>query len=347
MEKILTVVIPTYNMEKYLRRCLDSLIIEDDKLFNLLEVLIINDGSKDSSSAIAHEYQEKYSEVFRVIDKENGNYGSCVNRGLKEAEGKYIKILDADDWFENRAFKDYLDVLNEVDADLIINGYNMVDSQHNRIVPWYGINLLNKGFSSFEDFSKIQINWPMHGIAYKTKKLRSINYNQTEGISYTDMEWDVIPMQIVDIVYNTNAYLYNYLVGRDGQTMDLTIRRNNFHNLSKVMTSLVTCYNNYNGDDVTKKYYFTQVFIFLRTIYFDTIVLGIYSLSELQAFDDKLKNFSPLIYEELGDMSIRLLFNFRLIKCWRSFESAWFPRIVRLLHIAHNMLRKLKKMVLF
>ena len=106
MEKLLTLIIPTYNMEKYLRTCLGSLIIGEWQ--ELLEVLVINDGSKDSSSAIAHEYANKHPESFHVIDKENGNYGSCVNRGLKEATGKYVKVLDADDSFDTANFENYL-----------------------------------------------------------------------------------------------------------------------------------------------------------------------------------------------------------------------------------------------
>ena len=90
MNKILTIIIPTYNMEKYLRRCLDSLIIDEEGM-KQLEVLVFNDGSKDSSSQIAHEYQDKYPDTYRVIDKNNGNYGSCINIGLKEAKGKYVK----------------------------------------------------------------------------------------------------------------------------------------------------------------------------------------------------------------------------------------------------------------
>lgn len=97
IEKLLTIIIPTYNMQEYLHRCLDSLLVRAD-LMDRLEVLVVNDGSKDNSSAIAHEYEAKYSQTIRVIDKENGNYGSCVNRGLVEAQGKYIKVLDADDW---------------------------------------------------------------------------------------------------------------------------------------------------------------------------------------------------------------------------------------------------------
>ena len=122
MEKILTIVIPTYNMQDYLRRCLDSLIVPEEQM-KQLEVLVINDGSKDNSSAIAHEYQDKYPDTFRVIDKENGNYGSCVNRGLKEATGKYIKILDVDNRYANEEFVDFLKILSEIDVDLVVNDY--------------------------------------------------------------------------------------------------------------------------------------------------------------------------------------------------------------------------------
>ena len=104
-EKLLTLVIPTYNMEKYLEKCLDSLLVSDNEMLKTLEVLIVIDGAKDGSSAIGHRYQDLYPDTFRVIDKENGNYGSCINRGLKEATGTFIKILDADDWFDTKNFE--------------------------------------------------------------------------------------------------------------------------------------------------------------------------------------------------------------------------------------------------
>ena len=97
MEKIISIIVPTYNMEKYLKNGLDSLIISERK--ERVEVIVVNDGSKDRSLEIAAEYVEKYPSVFRLIDKPNGNYGSCINAALKIASGKYIKIMDADDHF--------------------------------------------------------------------------------------------------------------------------------------------------------------------------------------------------------------------------------------------------------
>src|SRR5574344_1376419 len=141
MDKILTIIIPTYNMEKYLRHCLDSLIVPN---MDKVEVLVINDGSKDSSSAIGHEYQDKYPQTFRVIDKENGNYGSCINRGLKEATGKYVKVLDADDWYDSDECLKlilYLIYDNTSDVDFLYTNitYNNTNNKKNEYFKFNNI----------------------------------------------------------------------------------------------------------------------------------------------------------------------------------------------------------------
>lgn len=130
MEKILSIVIPTYNMEKYLNKCIDSLLIPD---LNLLDILIINDGSKDSSSAIGHEYESRFPESIHIIDKENGNYGSCVNRGLKEAKGRYFRLLDADDSLDTDSLQQIVKILKNLDneVDVMITNYSIVDIHGN------------------------------------------------------------------------------------------------------------------------------------------------------------------------------------------------------------------------
>ena len=127
MSKILSIIIPTYNMEAYLHKCLNSLIVSNNELLKQLEVLVINDGSKDSSSAIAHEYELKYPQSFRVIDKENGNYGSCVNIGLKDASGKYVKILDSDDYFEKDSLSVFIKLLTNIDVDCIFSDRKQIN----------------------------------------------------------------------------------------------------------------------------------------------------------------------------------------------------------------------------
>lgn len=210
MGKVLSIIVPTYNMENYLNKCLDSLIVSN---MDLLEVLVINDGSKDKSSEIAHKYERKYPNVFRVIDKYNGNYGSCINRGLKEASGKYIKVLDADDSFISESLKIYIDTICKQDADLILNDCITVNL-NGKIINNWKFRLPDNVLLKFAD-----IYPQMHCVAYKTENLKKINYYQTEGISYTDQEWVFYPMITVSTMFYISVPLYCYLVGRDGQTM--------------------------------------------------------------------------------------------------------------------------------
>lgn len=218
MEKILSIIIPTYNMEKYLRYCLDSLLINNN--FDRLEILVINDGSKDSSSEIAHEYETRFPNVFKVVDKENGNYGSCINKGLAIATGKYVKVLDADDSFDTENFEDFVSYLMSVDADLVLSDFVVVDE--NREVTSYKVYGFKEGIPYIMDdicLTPSFRNMQMHAVAYRLKNLINMGYRQTEGISYTDQQWIFTPMSRVECVYCYNKPVYKYLVGRAGQTM--------------------------------------------------------------------------------------------------------------------------------
>ena len=96
MNKLLTVVVPVYKVERYINKCLDSLILPDEQM-DLVEVIVVNDGTPDQSAVMAKEYERRFPNSFRVIDKENGGHGSAWNRGVAEATGKYLRFLDSDD----------------------------------------------------------------------------------------------------------------------------------------------------------------------------------------------------------------------------------------------------------
>ena len=230
--KILSIIIPTYNMEKYLQKCLDSLLVEKN-LLSLLEVLVINDGSKDRSSEIAHHYEEQFPGIFKVIDKENGNYGSCINRGLKEATGKYVKILDADDEFITDSFARLLKELSEIDADVVISEVLAHDETGNRIHGSKRGLPPHQVVSFIDAITKYGLTGLfMHEITYRRELLIKMGYKQTEGISYTDNEWAYIPMKNVQTLYYHDEEVYSYLRGRPGQTMDPeVVKRTQTHNI--------------------------------------------------------------------------------------------------------------------
>ena len=119
--KVLSIAIPVYNTENYIKRCVDSLAIQD--IINDIEIILVNDGSKDNSIKIMNEYKAKYPESIIVVDKENGGHGSTINKALSIATGKYFRVLDSDDWFDSKNFVTFVNKLKDEDVDLIITNY--------------------------------------------------------------------------------------------------------------------------------------------------------------------------------------------------------------------------------
>jgi glycosyltransferase involved in cell wall biosynthesis len=307
MNKILTIVIPTYNMEKYLRYNLNSLIVPE-KEQGMLEVLIVNDGSKDSSSAIGHEYQEKYPEVFRVIDKPNGNYGSCVNRGLAEAKGKYIKILDADDSFDNGNLVKFLNKLVTCKADAVVTDYSNVTPED---------VLIEHRTFSFEpdrtyaiedictkcDFKKIA----MHALTYKTDQVRELNYHQTEGISYTDQEWIFLPMINMHTVVYFTLDLYQYMIGREGQTMDPEVIARNLGHYFKLLNNRINemARRQLKLSSAMEEYLYYKSMLLATFIYRAVLIRRVGNLSDLATLDGKIRVSDIRLYTMLEEEKMK------------------------------------------
>ena len=248
MEKILTIIVPTYNMEKYLDKCLTSIIIDDKELMHRLEVIVVIDGAKDRSSEIAHSYQQKYPNVFLVIDKENGNYGSCINTGLKAATGHYIRILDADDSVNTMELQILLEnILNlSQDVDMICTNYAVYDEKDTLSAIHQFKNIPYDEILNLSDIDFWKSGQPhmvaMHTITYRTNLLVEISYSQQTGISYTDTEYVFIPMMYAKKVIFFNLTLYRYLVGRVGQTVSISPTKDRTEQYFRVAYRLLNLY---------------------------------------------------------------------------------------------------------
>lgn len=318
MEKLLSIVIPTYNMEKYLDKCLTSLII-DDVIFNQLEVLVIIDGAKDRSSEIAHSYETRFNHVFRVIDKENGNYGSCVNRGLKEATGKFIRVLDADDFFDTNNLCSFLTFLSKEQSDMIISASRSVfedGTVHNLFFN------LPSGIFKLDDIDECSgRSLFMHAITYKTELLKTW-YKQSEGISYTDLEWAYLPTFNVQTISYFPQIIYNYNIGRPGQTVSAAARSKNMWMEVKVVKRLIDEYNKRKGGDTffAKK----RLSFFIEQIYnyFLISIRGGLDLTLLEDFDQYLGSSSKELYQLMDNCSIRKCgWRFYFVRDWREKHS--------------------------
>ncbi len=310
-------------MENYLEACLNSLLTDN---MSLTEVLVINDGSKDSSYDIAHRYESKYPEVFVVIDKGNGNYGSCVNVGLKRATGKYIKVLDADDCFNTRVFEAYLNAIKECDTDMVISDYVKVYPELETIVS---CDIADNQIIDFRELCKDNKIWNlwMHNVAYKRELLLGIDYKQTEGISYTDQEWIFSPFTKVRTAIYFKLPLYRYTLGREGQTMSSEFTNKHFKDNIVCTCNMIEQARHFTNvpDEIMNMLNYKLLkrcrFIF-RTY---MLKKGVINDKDLDILDSKIKSASPNLYKTTGNLSMSMpLFPIRYISVWRkNHNSRW------------------------
>ena len=309
MNKILSVIVPTYNMEKYLEQCLDSLIVDNK---NSIEVLVINDGSTDRSIEIANSFQSRFPDVFKVVDKRNGNYGSCINRGLKEATGTYVKVLDADDSFDSVNFNSFITFLKYQNADLILSDFVIVNEKREitkEIAYNFGkTEFLIEEFCDTPRFKAME----MHAVAYRRNLLISQRYNQSEGISYTDQQWIFEPMSYISTVSVFNRPVYRYLIGREGQTMDSKVMIKKMGERIKMTMDMAARYNKaVNGQsNEIRNYILTRAQLNIYQIYsgyfFNESQI---KLKDILEFDNYLKNTNIKLYKSTLSVTLWRIFN--------------------------------------
>ena len=320
MDRILTIIIPAYNMEKYLGRCLSSLIVDEAQL-QMFEALVINDGSKDKTSEIGHQFEAKYPGTFRVIDKENGHYGSCINTGLKQALGKYVKILDADDYYA-AGFSQYLSFLKETEADLILTNSVSVEENY-RILSITTFPLPPREPVSIRQMNDCGVVHLDHfNIAWKTEILKRMEYIQTEGISYTDLEWSTLPASRITSTAYFPEVVYCYLRGRAGQSVDIGYRKNNMWMEDKVVLGIATQYESIKSvippENATLLRALASYLV--RQVYFHYLINFPHQLDEggLATFDRALFNSCKTLYDSVSEeKDIRKFGTFHYIRDFR------------------------------
>jgi len=230
MSKLLSVVIPVYNVEQYIRKCLDSLLVPAEQL-QFLDVVIINDGTPDNAAIIAKEYETGYPGIFRVIDQENRGHGGAWNHGTELATGKYLFYLDSDDWFDTAEFSKLIAYLEHCDTDIV-----MIDKQnfyaesgtYEKLTYRNGLIEPEKIYNVNEyDWIACGCGYRMtyaHDCVYRTAMLQKYLPIFCEHVMYDDISLQVIPIAIArDFIY-TKIDVYRYLIGRPGQSFNPKVR---------------------------------------------------------------------------------------------------------------------------
>ena len=215
--KTLTVIVPAYNSGKTLEKCLDSFY--DESILCEVEIIIINDGSTDDTEIVANKFTDMHPS-YRLINKANGGHGSGINVASGYATGKYIKVVDSDDWVVN--FSDYVKALRDINADVVLTSFFTVDPDGKHIREYKMDNIEYGREYNFKDFwkhrKKVQNVCNFHGITYNTKFYTSLNIQLSEKISYEDQEYATLPFAQVKTICPLNLTLYKYRIGDTTQS---------------------------------------------------------------------------------------------------------------------------------
>lgn len=226
--KLLSIAIPCYNSENYMRKCVESLLVGGEDV----EILIVNDGStKDNTAKIADEYEEKYPTIVKAIHKENGGHGSAVNAGIDNATGLYFKVVDSDDWVDEDAYREILDTLRNLAGgdkvlDMLISNfvYDKEGEKRKKVMHYRRI-LPEKQMFTWEDCRRFTKGHYilMHSVIYRTKLLQDSGVRLPEHTFYVDNIYLFEPLLHVKNIYYLDVNFYRYYIGREDQSVNESI----------------------------------------------------------------------------------------------------------------------------
>lgn len=204
-----------------MEKCIDSLLIGKEDV----EIIIIDDGSKDKTGKIADRYQKKYPTIVKAIHQENGGHGAGINTGLKHATGKYFKVVDSDDWLDEKAYKKLLKEIKHIDTDLVVCNYvyTYTDGRKEQTISF--VNVYEEGkVLTWNDIHRFKLTqYPsLHSMMYKKSVLDKSNIDLPKHVFYEDNLFIYLPLVNTNTIYYLNLDLYRYYIGRADQSVQET-----------------------------------------------------------------------------------------------------------------------------
>ncbi|MFU8785785.1 MAG: glycosyltransferase family 2 protein [Candidatus Izemoplasmataceae bacterium] len=315
--KWISFIVPAYNSEKYLNKCIDSLlvVIED------AEIVIINDGSTDHTEKIALDYQAAYPNAIKVVSKANGGHGSGINKGVEVASGKYFKVVDSDDWLNEDGIKDLVYTiknhqLNGIEIDMYLTNF-VYDkpAEQKQFVRQYHKQFKPHTVLAWEQVKRFKFSSVilMHAITYKTELLRAFYTPLPHHTFYVDNIYAYQMLPYIHTIYYTNKLVYHYYIGRADQSVNRMIFVNRYEQQIRVMHIMLSKFS-YNEivelPKPLKRYmFFCLSIIMIVTTLFTTANTTYDRKVLLESLWNDLKEKDEKLYKKLAFRSRLLLIN--------------------------------------
>ncbi len=222
--KLLSIAVPCYNSQDYMEHCVETLVSGGDEV----EVIIVNDGSKDGTHEKALMLKEKYPTQVRYVSQENGGHGEAVNTGLLHATGEYFKVVDSDDWVDEETLKKVLNTLRYMvehnkGLDMLLANfvYDKQGAKHKKVMRYKNI-FPNRHITHWDGhvkFRKTQYIL-MHSVIYRTQMLKDCGLKLPAHTFYVDNIFVFHPLPYVKKLCYIDVDFYHYFIGREDQSVN-------------------------------------------------------------------------------------------------------------------------------
>lgn len=311
MKKTLSIVIPSYNVEKYIDKCLKSFV--EISCLKDIEILIVNDGSTDRTAEIAQKYANEYPSSFILLNKENGGHGSTINYAIPQATGKYFKVVDGDDWVDTKKMPEFVKMLKKLNSDMISNDFDIIEDGTWKLRERRKAVKNSYHYDKEWGFAEAVTEPPItiHSLTVKTEILKNNPIKLDEHCFYEDQEYILYPIPYCTTITYSPISLYQYRVGRAGQSIDVNVmvRRQSQH--MRIIESLLR-YSDLHADSLPtyKKQYFNRMIAeVIDDEYRIYLAKGAdkNNVYEMIALDKRLKKKYPAIYASCSRKSVWLI----------------------------------------
>ena len=267
--KYISFTIPSYNSQDYMRHVIDNLVAVGDEI----EVIIVNDGSKDDTGKIADEYQKKYPNIVKAIQKENGGHGSGVMAGIHNATGLFFKVVDSDDWVETKDVQDMIMLIKKhiqenEEIDLYITNYVYEHAADNsQYVMHYRKCLPAETIFTWEDMKHVKLEtvFLMHSLMYRLDKLKESGMELPNHTFYVDDIYAYVPLPYMKKIFYHDLDFYHYFIGRNDQSINYSIMCKRYEQQMRVFKIMFSAYSKDELKKLPKNLY-KYMFQFLMII---------------------------------------------------------------------------------
>ena len=233
MDKLLTVSVAAYNGAATLAKALDSCLCG---ALDALEVLVVDDGSKDNTAALARTYEARWPGTFRLVSKPNGGYGTTITAALAQAQGRYFRTLDCDDWFSPGSLDEELAALQACDADVLCTNYQTI--VNGAVAQRFDV-CAGRAAGPLTSDAMTGFCMEMHALTFRTEILRRAGLTLPAHCLYTDMLYTFEGLCAAETVAYLPVQMYCYQLGNGGQSTSLRSYQNHFEDYQKVTTLIL------------------------------------------------------------------------------------------------------------